>query len=381
MMSTMHPFAGNKRFPKSVCNALIDGMASCLLHIFKKYYADHALLHDLSATFQRNCFLQILVAMQLADDEVQSISAIARDSIRGQALAANAGAFASQAERTLDCYSHGGGYTSGDGYRSDGRYCSKGGCSDSLRGSLGELGQGDRCFDCQGPHPYIRNKVIVRPNKDKPGVPAAAKKAYQEWLAKLRKRNKKCKDKPFNYNKLNDRDKALARESVLASLCMREQKPDEALTITTNSSRPSDRPRDSSPSKQAKMTILVVDVSVLSSASHNKSILLAPIVTNFPHIHLQLGSKLDCPKCPLLRCVVDTVAALTTGNFHFVAAVAMRYPHCVAKIFMPEDYNPIILYLVLSSKVVSLLLRSSQWASNSTFRTSRRRDHQRASSS
>jgi hypothetical protein len=232
--------------------------------------------------------------MQLAKDEVQSISAIACNSIGGQAFAANAGAFASQAERTLDCYSHGGGYTSGNGYCSDGGYHSKGGRSDSLRSSRGKLGQGDRCFGCQGPHPYIRNKVIVCPNKDKPGVWAAAKKAYQEWLAKSRKRNKKFKDKPFDYNKLNDRDKALVRESVLASLCMRKQRPDEALTITTNSSHPSDRPRDSSPSKQAKMTILVVDVSVLSSASHNKSILPAPIVTNFPHIYFgyQVGLPL-----------------------------------------------------------------------------------------
>ncbi len=30
-------------------------------------------------------------------------------------------------------------------------------------------------------HPYIRNKVIVCPNKDKLGVCAAAKKAYHEW--------------------------------------------------------------------------------------------------------------------------------------------------------------------------------------------------------
>jgi hypothetical protein len=181
------------------------------------------------------------------------------------------------------------------------------------------------------------------PNKDKPGIQAAAKMAYQEWLAKSCKRNKKRKDKLFDYIKLNDRDKALAHESVLASLCMREQKPNEASPITADSSRPSDRPRDSPPSKQAKMTILVVDVSVLSSANHNKSILLAPIMTNFPHIHLQLGTELDCPKCPLLCCVIDMAAALTRGNFHFVAAVVKRYPHCVAKIFMPEDYNPIVL--------------------------------------
>jgi hypothetical protein len=91
------------------------------------------------------------------------------------------------------------------------------------------------------------------------------------------------------------------------------------------------------------MTILVIDVSVLSSASLNKSILLAPIMTNFPHIHLQMGTKLDCPKCPVLRCVVDTAVALMMGNFHFVAAVAKHYIHCVAKIFVPEDYNPIVL--------------------------------------
>ncbi len=37
------------------------------------------------------------------------------------------------------------------------------------------------------------------------------------------------------------------------------------------------------------------------------------------------------------------MAAHTTGNFHFVAAIAKCYPHTVAKIFVPEDYNPIVL--------------------------------------
>ncbi len=64
---------------------------------------------------------------------------------------------------------------------------------------------------------------------------------------------------------------------------------------------------------------------------------------NFPHIQLQLGSALDDPNCPVVCCVVDTAAALSTGNFHFVAAVAKRYPHCIAKLFVPKDYNPIVL--------------------------------------
>jgi hypothetical protein len=68
-----------------------------------------------------------------------------------------------------------------------------------------------------------------------------------------------------------------------------------------------------------------------------------PIMSNFPLICLQLGSTLDCANCPVLRCVVDTAAALMTGNFHFVATLAKKYPHCIAKLYVPEDYNPIVL--------------------------------------
>ncbi len=42
-------------------------------------------------------------------------------------------------------------------------------------------------------------------------------------------------------------------------------------------------------------------------------------------------------------CIVNIPATLTMGNFHIVAAIAKRYPHCVAKIFVPKDYNPIVL--------------------------------------
>jgi hypothetical protein len=119
------------------------------------------------------------------------------------------------------------------------------------------------------------------------------------------------------------------REAILASMA------NETLT-----SSPSTSPGAKS---NKKPMILIFDVVVLSSATACCSILPAPIVSNFPHIHLQLGTDLDCPNCPIVRCVVDTVAALSTGNFHFVVAVAKRYPHCVAKIYVPKDYNPIVL--------------------------------------
>ncbi len=60
MMNVMRPFAGNARFPKSLCNALIDGLDKRLVPIFRRNYPDHAVLHDLNAAYQRSKFQEIL---------------------------------------------------------------------------------------------------------------------------------------------------------------------------------------------------------------------------------------------------------------------------------------------------------------------------------
>jgi hypothetical protein len=48
--------------------------------------------------------------------------------------------------------------------------------------------------------------------------------------------------------------------------------------------------------------------------------------------------------------VLDTASALCSGNYHFFAAIAKRYSHCVAKIYLPEDYSPIILSEIVQDK-------------------------------
>jgi hypothetical protein len=68
-----------------------------------------------------------------------------------------------------------------------------------------------------------------------------------------------------------------------------------------------------------------------------------PVQAAFPHITIQLGRDLGCPKCPSIRCVIDTAAALTTGNFHFFAQIAKAFPHTVSAIYSNTDYSPIIL--------------------------------------
>ena len=81
----------------------------------------------------------------------------------------------------------------------------------------------------------MRNKVILCPNKDKPGVHEAAEVAYKEWMARGKKhRFKKCKDKLFSYDKLSDKEKAKMQESVLACLCLGALMG-KASTITTDS--------------------------------------------------------------------------------------------------------------------------------------------------
>jgi hypothetical protein len=68
-----------------------------------------------------------------------------------------------------------------------------------------------------------------------------------------------------------------------------------------------------------------------------------PISIQSTHIAIKFGEDLDDSHCPTIRCAVDTCAALTTGSFHFFAAIAKRYPHCMEKVFAPQDYASIVL--------------------------------------
>ncbi len=176
-----------------------------------------------------------------------------------------------------------------------------------------------------------KDKVIVCPNRDKPSMRKEAVRAYAAWLENYKKKQEgRSKKRKVNYDKMSNANKERVKEAVLASMGIR-----------TNPNNPSTG-LPSLPSK--KSLIFVINVPVLSLLTPSCAIMPVPIMSNFPHISLQLGSTLDCADCSVLRCVVDTAAVLTTGNFHFVANLAKKYPHCNAKLYVPEDYNPIILF-------------------------------------
>ena len=84
---------------------------------------------------------------------------------------------------------------------------------------------------------------------------------------------------------------------------------------------------------------MLFEAVVLSNSS--KDTLPVPIHTSLPHIRLQLGASDSDADAPQLSCVVDTAAALTTGNSHFLFKVAKTFPGCVSAVYTSENYNPI----------------------------------------
>ena len=67
------------------------------------------------------------------------------------------------------------------------------------------------------------------------------------------------------------------------------------------------------------------------------------------HISLQTGTSVEEKDCPNLRCVVDTGAALSTANFHYMEAVIRQYPHILKRVYLPADYAAIVLSGIVTS--------------------------------
>jgi hypothetical protein len=103
---------------------------------------------------------------------------------------------------------------------------------------------------------------------------------------------------------------------------------------------------------------LLLPVFNLSPPSHR--VLPVPIQAAFPHIKLQLNLSLGCGNCPTIRRVVNTAAALSTGNLHFFSAIAKVYPHLVTSILTAQRTTPQFHSVASSSKGVPLSLGTSQ---------------------
>ncbi len=137
-----------------------------------------------------------------------------------------------------------------------------------------------------------------------------------------------------------DKDsKVKMKKQVLMSIARESREANAGSTITTFTSGSAPAPKTAS----VKPIIFVIDVLVLSTVVPPHDFLPAPIDTNLPYIKLKLGSNTNTANNPVLHCIIDTAATLTTSNFHFVSAVTKKFPHCLTKLYIPNDYTPIIL--------------------------------------
>jgi hypothetical protein len=135
----------------------------------------------------------------------------------------------------------------------------------------------------------MHNKASFCPHKDQARIHEAAMKNYKEWLAKFKVCRKKCKG--VDYNCLSGTNKEKIKKQVLSSMASSLMKDAAASTITDDHSKASNlsTPRPWTPN----VPIFVVDAFVLLTATANKELLPVPIMTNFSHIHLKLGTDLD----------------------------------------------------------------------------------------
>jgi hypothetical protein len=108
------------------------------------------------------------------------------------------------------------------------------------------------------------------------------------------------------------------------------------------------------------LTAKLGNVAVLASIdAPPRCTLPIEIHSNFPHIILQLGATLGGTDSPSIRAIIDTAAALTTGNLHFFAKIAKAFPHTVAAIYAPQNYAPITLSGIVERNVESITTKLS----------------------
>ncbi len=177
-----------------------------------------------------------------------------------------------------------------------------------------------------------------------PGIRENAKRTIERIRAKQKKKQADfTKRKNLATTNFSNFDKE-GQDRILSQALTLRLQASESASIASSITGVTGGTLKASPSKSAgsKRVVFLNDALALNTDIH-RPVLSVSIQLIMPHINLQLGTDLNDASSPSIRCVVDTAAALCIGNYHFFAAIAKQYPQCVAKIYLPNDYSPIIL--------------------------------------
>jgi hypothetical protein len=344
LLNASHPFSSQWEYPVSVC---LD-LSVVLTFVFSlAFVATFQII--VYAAHQQKVLQEMIQAAQLAEDNFLTTTRIAHEAVGlSQAFLTTSpgggglsnpivGVYPSQAEDTIRRYTPIGGHsTDGSANTHDGDH------------------RGRRPFayhNCGSPHPWTEFKNGC----DNPGVRKNAKRNIDCMKANRQKRHRQnTKQKNLgtaNYYNFDSAGQERIKQQVLLSLkhgtCNVSNTASVASSVTTPSSvlpatngglgRGAPGGRVSGGSR-----IFIIDIPVLAARPALKPMMPIAIHSNLPHIVILFGMALDCPNSPSVHCAVDSCAALSTGNFHCFASLAKRFPHCLVKVFAPQDYAPIV---------------------------------------
>jgi hypothetical protein len=361
------PFAQMKELPVDLCSLFIHGMHPRYKPSFEEKYPRHAEPHDRAGRAQRAALSEIYKQAVLAEGNVKTVESLVADYTGQQTLMTTAQSYSSRAERTLETYQgNGGGGRGGDKGRGGGR--GKGGRGGNRGRS--ELPEGFECDGCGGHHRFLVNGEINCPNAHKDGVIAKGYKAKADREKKWargrspedRKRNKRWNDRSPDFSDLSESNKKKMARQVMEAIGVAgsddEKSSDEdavkvAAAATSKKAKKVAGILKKGSSKPTFTFLFDIIEGAEGGLVLNSNVRLPPLpaaIDNlFLHAPIQFGTTLGAEDCPTVLCVVDTAAALTTGNLWFCMKLAKAFPHIVAKVHTKDECSPLTLKGVVES--------------------------------
>jgi uncharacterized Zn finger protein (UPF0148 family) len=361
------PFAQMKELPIDLCSLFIHGMHPRYKPSFEEKYPRHAEPHDRAGRAQRAALSEIYKQAVLAEGNVKTVESLVADYTGQQTLMTSVETYSSRAERTLETYQGDGGGGRGGG-RGQGGGRGKGGRGGDR--SSKELPEGFECDGCGGHHRFLVDGEINCPNAHQEGVIAKGYKTKAErekrWRSRSsreeRKKNKRWNDRNPNFSDLSPGNKKRMARQVMEAMAAAEsddeESPDEdAAKVAAAAASPKKAKKAAGILKKgsSKPTFtFIFDVvegadGLVLSSNVRLPPLPAAIDNLFLHAPIQFGTTLGAEDCPTVLCVVDTAAALTTGNIWFCMKLAKAFPHIVAKVHTKEECSPLTLKGVVES--------------------------------
>ncbi len=195
--------------------------------------------------------------------------------------------------------------------------------------------------------------MIKCPNAADPKICENSKATINRIRKKRKKDNLDHKKKKnlatANFADFDDESKKRIHDQVLQSIAISSGDGTSITSSITGTENAFSPGSGQGRCRGGGLVVFMYNVSILTTkTSPMRPILPVGIQSLLPHISLQLGTTSDDPDASMIRCMVDTGTALSNGNYSFYAAIVKWYPHCVAKVFLPKDYSPIILSGVIN---------------------------------